>query len=99
MALLKIALCLSGYFDSLKDSSSFGDDGFLYIKKHILDERKNGHEIDVFFHNWQPNLQDKLIQLYNPKKYIIEHQIDFNKIADIHGISKRHLDPLNRLGT
>ena len=52
---MKIALCLSGYFNSIKDSSSCGDDGFLYIKKHILDEINNGHEVDVFFHNWQPN--------------------------------------------
>ena len=70
---MRIALCLSGYFNSIKDSTSFGDDGYLYIKKHILDEVNNGHQVDVFFHNWEPNLYDKIVNLYKPKKYIINN--------------------------
>ena len=95
----RIALCLSGYFSSLKDKSSFGEDGFLYIKKHILDEINNGHEVDVFFHNWQPDLEEKLVNLYKPKKYIIEPQIDFNKVAEEHKVSRAYLDKNNQLGS
>ena len=96
---MRIALCLSGYFNSIKDSTSFGDDGYLYIKKHILDEVDNGHQVDVFFHNWEPNLYDKIVNLYKPKKYIIEPQIDFEKVADQHKVSRIHLDKHNKLGT
>jgi len=96
---MKIALCLSGYFNSIKDLSSCGDDGFLYIKKHILDEINNGHEVDVFFHNWQPNLEEKLVNLYKPKKHIVESQIDFNKIAEKHKVSRKYLDKNNQLGS
>ena len=44
---MKIALCLSGYFDSFKDGSSTGQDGYEYIKK--------GDEITVRY--WLYNIK------------------------------------------
>lgn len=95
---MKIAVCISGYFDSLKDTSSQGMDGYEYIKKHILDHTENGHEVDVFYHNWEPHLEEKLVDLYKPKGYITEAQIDFNEVADKNFVSRKYLDPENRLG-
>tara|TARA_R110000824_G_scaffold55069_18_gene151791 strand:- start:2392 stop:3273 length:882 start_codon:yes stop_codon:yes gene_type:complete len=96
---MKIALCLSGYFNSLKDSSSFGDDGFSHIKKHIFKFNEDGHEIDVFFHNWEPHLENKITNLYKPKAYISEPQIDFNKIAEDNQVSRSFIDKKNLLGS
>ncbi len=96
---MKIALCLSGYFSSLKDLDSRGQDGYAYIQKHILSKRKEGHEIDIFFHNWEPHLEALLLEAYQPKKYIIEPQIDFNVIAEKHHVSRKYLDPHGHLGT
>ena len=96
---MKIALCLSGYFSSLKDLQSRGQDGYEYIKKHILSHREKGHEVDVFFHNWEPHLKEILLEIYEPKKHIIEPQIDFNIVADEYKVSRRHLDPRRQLGS
>ena len=95
---MKVALCLSGYFSSLKDTSSKGEDGYRYIKKYILSKREEGHQVDVFFHNWEPHLESVLKELYDPKKYIIEPQINFDNIADTHKVSRRHLDAAGMLG-
>ena len=96
---MKIALCLSGYFNSLKDLTSQGYDGYYYIKKHILSESEQGHEIDVFFHNWEPHMEQTLIGLYKPVKYIIEPQIDFNDIAEEYKVSRKYLDAQGGLGS
>lgn len=95
---MKIALCLSGYFSSLKDLQSRGQDGYAYIYKHILSKRDEGHEVDVFFHNWEPHLKEVLLAAYEPKKYMIEPQIDFNLVAEEYKVSRRDLDPAGRLG-
>ena len=96
---MKITLCLSGYFNSLKDNTSQGSDGFAYIQKHILAKRDEGHEVDVFFHNWEPFLEQTLLNLYKPVSYIIEPQIDFNDIAEDNNVSRRHLDTDGALGS
>ncbi len=95
----RIALCLSGYFNSLTDKSSLGDDGFDYIKRSILDKVDDKSEVDIFFHNWEPDMEDKLLELYKPKRYIIEEQIDFNKVAKDNGVSRENLDLNNQLGS
>ena len=96
---MRIALCLSGYFNSLTDRTSLGDEGFLYIKKNIFNKVSPESEIDVFFHNWEPDIKEKLLSIYQPKKYIVEKQIDFVKIAEENKISKRDYGYENLLGT
>ena len=66
----RIALCLSGYYNSLTDKTSLGKDGFSYIKKNIFDKINSESQIDVFFHNWEPDMEDELVKMYEPKKYI-----------------------------
>jgi hypothetical protein len=83
---MKAALILHGYFDSLTDLSSKGIDGFYYIKKHILDKI----ETDVFIHSWQPELENYINNLYNPKFFIYEPQINFSEI-----VKERDLDSTN----
>lgn len=72
---MKIALCLSGYFNSSKDKSSLGKDGFKYIKKNILD---CDCDCDVFIHSWDFENQFEILKLY--KKYI--HSVFFEKQKD-----------------
>jgi len=57
---MRIALCLSGYFNSLTDQTALGDDGFLYIKKNIFNKVSPESEIDVFFHNWEPDIKENI---------------------------------------
>jgi hypothetical protein len=83
---MKAALVLHGYFDSLTDSSSKGIDGYHYIKKHILDKI----ETDIFIHSWQPDLKNYINELYKPKSFVYEPQIDFSEI-----VKKRNLDSNN----
>jgi hypothetical protein len=81
---MKIALCLHGLFDSLYDSTSKGMDGYIYIKKHILDI----YNPDVFVHSWEVNKSQEIIDLYKPKANIFEEQIDFSKIIKERGLDK-----------
>ena len=73
----KIALCLSGYFDSFTDLTSKGVDGFEHIKKHILSQ--NNGDIDIFIHSWDISNQLKIEMLYGDKikKQVFEPQINF----------------------
>jgi hypothetical protein len=81
---MKIALCLHGYFNSSRDTSSFGLDGYTHIKKHILD----GNDVDVFIHSWDVDNKEKIKELYGSitKDYIIEPQIDFKPLFIENGL-------------
>jgi hypothetical protein len=84
---MKIALCLSGYFNSSKDKNSLGVDGFKYIKKNILNL---GYDCDVFIHSWDLKNQSTIIKLY--ERYIIasyfEKQKDFYDLFSKNGLDK-----------
>jgi len=75
---MKIALCLHGYFNSSRDASSFGLDGYMHIKKHILD----GNDVDVFIHSWDVDNEEKIKELYGSitKDCLFEPQIDFKPL-------------------
>lgn len=82
---MKIALCLHGLVGSINTKSYARDESDLSGKKLcaelsfkdwkrcILDE----NDIDVFFHTWDSELEDYLVESYKPKKYQIEEQIIF----------------------
>ncbi len=72
----KIALCLSGYFDSFTDKTSKGIDGFKYIHKKILSVNE---KVDVYVHSWDIERENEIKNLYKPKNFIFENQIDFSK--------------------
>jgi len=46
-------------------------------KKHILDPNKD-HNIDIFIHSWNPELQNELINLYKPINYTFENNINYS---------------------
>ena len=72
---MKIALCLSGYFNSSRDKNSLGIDGYEHIKKHILD----GNDVDIYIHSWDLHNQGIIEKIYGHliKSSIFEAQIDF----------------------
>lgn len=78
---MKIAICISGYFNSSRDKSSKGKDGFKHLKKHVL----NKVDSDVYIHSWDLENKNKIIDLYekNLKGVLFEEQIDFTKDAII----------------
>lgn len=78
----KIALCLHGYFNSLTDNTSLGQDGYAYIQKHILSKG----DVDVFVHSWDLENRDTILDLYKPKKSIFESQIDFSQLIQERGL-------------
>jgi hypothetical protein len=82
---MKVALCISGYFNSFTDLTSLGVDGFAHIKKHILDK----HDVDVYVHSWDVVNRNFIESLY--KKWLkdskFELQINFDEI-----ISKNNLN-------
>lgn len=81
---MKIALCLHGYFNSLVDSSSKGDMGYEYIKKHLLDK----YDVDIYIHSWEPTLVEKLDELYSPTGIKMEEQIEFDEFIEENGLDK-----------
>lgn len=77
---MKIALCLHGYFNSSRDLSSLGEDGYYYIKKNILD----GNNVDIYIHSWDLDNKQIIESLYGKliKKSIFESQIDFKPLFE-----------------
>lgn len=79
---MKIALCLHGLVGSIKGKNHQmlgGSDivlqkSFEHNKKYILDK----YDCDVFVHSWSTELKDEIEKLYQPKKSIIEKQIQFS---------------------
>ena len=80
---MKVALCLHGYFDSRMDLTSKGSDGYQHIKKNILDKA----DVDDYIHNWQPDLEKSIRELYKPVNAVFEPQVDFEPIVDSLGLS------------
>jgi hypothetical protein len=74
----KIALCLHGYFNSSRDTSSLGVDGYNHIQKHIL----QNNDVDVYIHSWDLDNAHLIDSLYKSitKNRIIEPQIDFKPL-------------------
>jgi len=74
---MKIAVCLSGKFTGKNDSGQV--QGFRkpyeYLEKNII----KGNDVDVFIHGWDdnPNDSEGLLNLYKPKKHILEKQVTF----------------------
>jgi hypothetical protein len=82
---MKIALCLHGYFNSQKDLSSFGEDGYKHIEKHIF----KYENVDVYIHTWDLKNKEIIEKLYGKfiKKAIFEPQIDFKPLYNQNGLS------------
>ena len=81
---MKVALCLTGLVGSKSGKSwdkGGGTDEVLetcakYFNKHMLSK----NDVDVFFHTWEIELENQLVEKYNPKLYITEVQKIFTDI-------------------
>jgi hypothetical protein len=75
---VKVALCLHGYFDSQKNKSSLGLDGYQHIKKHILDKS----DVDIYIHSWDIENEQTIRNIYSEyiKDSIFQEQIDFQPL-------------------
>lgn len=74
---MKTAICLYGLYDNHFYNS--GNDGYSHIKEKILSKIPTA---DFFCHSWSVNDKKNIIEKYNPKKYIIEQQIDFTNCVN-----------------
>jgi hypothetical protein len=86
----KVALCLRGAISkasgrlnhpgALYNNSSYVKYEYAYnsIIKHIINTNPE-YDIDIFIHCWNTDLQDSLVALYKPVKYMFE---DNSKYAD-----------------
>jgi hypothetical protein len=81
---MKIALCLMGIVGTSDAKYGIGDKivdyriaHFFHTQNIIEPNQKLGDTVDIFIHSWSTEFKDKLVEIYNPKKYLIEPQINF----------------------
>ena len=86
----KIALCFHGIhggestgknyhstdFEKGENNSSIRvlETSHKYLYENIIKH----NDVDIFFHTWDVNLKDKMVELYKPKKYLVENQRKFS---------------------
>jgi hypothetical protein len=80
---MKVALCFNGLVGGKIGKNGKGENfdpktAYKYYKKHILDVND---DVDIFIHSWSVDEKDRLLELYKPKKWIIEKQKDFPQSA------------------
>lgn len=82
---MRVALCFFGLVGS-KTGKSLNKEGgtdevlqgcYESFKKHFLDK----NNIDVFFHTWDKDFENELVEKYNPKLYKTESQKVFTEIV------------------
>ena len=81
---MRVALCLSGLAGGKNDigrDSGGIEHSFPNFSKHILEK----NDVDVFVHSWSTQIEDKILNLLEPKKYIIEKQIKFTESKQVGG--------------
>ena len=79
---MKIALCISGYTGfkdklyNLKVSDEINskllnlDIGYQFFKKNLI----QNYNVDTYIHSWSTDQKNEILEIYNPKEYIIESQ-------------------------
>tara|TARA_R110000744_G_scaffold133209_1_gene241542 strand:+ start:728 stop:1510 length:783 start_codon:yes stop_codon:yes gene_type:complete len=76
---MKIALCLHGLIGSKHQGKSWSKHGgeeeviekcAASFSKHLLSKM----DVDVFFHNWEEEYENQLVEKFHPKLYKIEPQ-------------------------
>ena len=77
---MRVALCLYGLTGAVDFGYGIGKSidpriGHYHHLKHIIEP----NNADVFIHSWSTEFKDLLVDLYKPKKYIIEPQIIFDE--------------------
>ncbi len=77
---MRVALCLYGLTGAVDFGFGLGKSidpriGHYHHLKHII----KPNNADVFFHSWNTEFEDLLVDLYKPKKHVVEPQIIFDK--------------------
>lgn len=85
---MKIAVVLSGYFDTI----SIGRiNSGIESEKKIKDFLKD-HNVDYFIHCWQPEKEQLLRDIYQPLGIICEPQKDFSDIVSLNNLDQSWFD-------
>lgn len=81
---MRIAICLVGIVGTKDKKYGKGSKvvdyriGHYFHNKNIIEpNKKENHQVDIFIHSWSTEFKNELVDIYQPKKYIIENQIDF----------------------
>ena len=77
---MRVALCLYGLTGAVDFGFGLGKSidpriGHFHHLKHIIEP----NNADVFIHSWNTEFEDLLVDLYKPKKHIVEKQIIFDE--------------------
>ena len=76
---MRVALCLSGKAGNAnkyvqgEETIELAKIAFQHYKKNLLDL----NNVDVFIHSWDKKFKDELIEMYNPKGYVFQKQVQF----------------------
>ena len=85
----KIALCLHGIHGGISKGKMYDSTNFdLGINNSSIKVLETAHkyyskniesynDIDIFFHSWDVDLEERLVELYKPKGYRVEQQKKF----------------------
>lgn len=90
----KCAICLRGCIDKIK-SGHFHEIDSIYLKgeyiniysiyksieMHIIKNNPN-FDFDFFIHCWNPDMKDKMCDLYKPKDYLFEYQTLYKDVVN-----------------
>ncbi len=85
------AICLYGIVGGIEGKGGSGEnipfeECYKTYKKHIIDV----NDADIFIHSWSVDVQDDLVNLYKPKKYQFEKQIQFVYNSKVKSKKIRH---------
>jgi hypothetical protein len=78
---MKVAVCISGYFNSQKDLTSKGIDGYEHLQKHVFSKCNT----DVYIHSWDLENKKQILDLYGDriKGCLFEPQADFEPLTTL----------------
>lgn len=74
---MKIALCLSGYFENAGGVHA-SLRGHEYLKKKLLNE----HDVDIFIHSWDLKNELLIRKIYPAKSIVFEEQRSFSEVVN-----------------
>jgi hypothetical protein len=77
----RTAVCISGYFNSQKDLTSKGVDGYKHLEEHVFSKV----DTDVYIHSWDLENKQQILDLYGDKLkgFLFEPQADFEPISTL----------------
>jgi hypothetical protein len=96
---MKIAICLHGLIGSIKGKNfenKGGSDEVLtktHMSNNIIIDKYNA---DVFVHSWSTDMGKEIVEVYNPKSYKIEEQVQFEVPSYIKAKHNRAFAHLSR---